>query len=718
MLSQTHTLAAVPPRESWRWQVAVLLGYLLVGIVFTWPLVLHWQSGVIQKGDLPVDAGQNIWNLWWVRQTLLSGENPYLTRYLFYPEQINLFWQTLSLPNALTVFPVLVLAGPVVAYNLLVLLSFGLGGFFTYRLARALLDYRMAALVAGFVYVCAPYHMQPLLGGALEIIAVQWIPLYILLLMRTLHRPTVVNTLLAGAALLATTLASQYYGLFCAVYSLFHVGLTVLLTPGLSLRLRQIVNAAGIALVWMLALIPFVWPVTSLGTATLEDWYNRQVFHSAAVVDFVLPNVRHPIWGDLATRLGHALHPFGVEIGASPGFVVYALVLAGCVRSWRATWPWLLLLLAMLVLALGPELKLAEQPTGIPLPFQVLDSFGPFKNSTRPSRFLAVMMLPMAILAGFGMQALLTRWPDRTPVLASLIAGVLFVELLVAPWPILSIQVDPVYTALNRSAEPGALIELPPRNDDSRYMLNQLCHGRPLAGGYLARTPHYPLVSYDSTMRRLWYAESAPPDIFQYDPASELEKIGVRFVVLHLDYLSGSALERLRRQLHAPGMLRYAVNDQIEIYRVDANALRPVLLPTAGWYPAESDGQQTWRWIGDSASMQVLARSRSLVSLTLSMTGYESPRPLRVAVDGLPLVDTIVPAAPQMTTVRLSFVVPAGVHDLRLESAALPAADGRRLSVSVMRLTFSSDELLDPSMPAPLQPPQTFPSLPWLPCVP
>jgi len=713
----TNTLAAEPPPESWRGHLAVLLGYLVLGIGFTWPLLLHLPTGVIQKGMLPVDAGQQIWNIWWVRQSLLVGANPYLTHYLFYPEQINLFWQTLSLPNALTVFPVALVAGPVVAFNTLILLSFGLAGYFAYRLARALLADRFAALVAGFVFAFAPYQMPPLLGGTLELIAVHWIPLYILLLMRALHQPTVWRVTAAAAALLLTTLASQYYGLFCLVYTPLHIGLAFLLVRDTGYQLRLIATTGAIPLIWLLALLPFVWPPGSLGTATLEDWYNRQVFHSTALVDFLPFNVNHPLWGELATRWSAALHPFGVEIGASPGLVVYVLLIYGGLRYRREAWPWLILAATLLLFALGPELKIGQTPTGIPLPFRLLDTFGPFQNSSRPNRFIAIMMLPVSVLAGYGVQALRTRWADRQPALAGLIGGVLLVELLVAPWPIMPIQVDPLYGALNGYNEPGAVVELPPRNDDSQYMLNQLCHGRPLAGGYLARTPAYPLVSYDSTLRRLWYGETPSPDIFQVDPANELDRLGIRFVVLNLEHLSGSAAQRLRRQLTAPGIIRYGGSDELEIYRVDAAAPRPVLLPTTGWYPAETDGQQTWRWIGDTARMQVRARSRSLVSLTLTLTGYESPRPLRISRKGVPLLETTVPAAPETTTIRLAFVVPAGVNELQLESDALPAPDGRQLSVSVMRLTFSSDELPDPLLPTLLEPPAAFPTLPWAPCI-
>ncbi len=735
----------------------VFLGYLLAGIVFTWPLVLHLDTHVIQKGAIPVDAGQNIWNLWWVRQALLTGSNPYLTRYLFYPEQINLFWQTLGLPNALLVLPILLIAGPLVAFNTLILLSFGLGGYFAYRLGRAVLTDRIAALIVGFVFTFTPHHMQPLLGGALEIVAIHWIPLYVLLLMRALRRQTVPSVLSAALLLTVTTLASHYYGLFCAVYTLLHVLLAAILVApwqrdqqtgdtrqGIGDRghlsakrserkalersnartlersnaasYRLLMIGVAIAGISVITLLPFAWDREMLQAAAPEDWYTRQLFHSTALVDFLGLNVLHPLWGTAATRWSQMLHPFGVELGAAPGLVVYALLIYGCWLYWRTVWPWLVLAMGMLILSMGPELKIGSEPTGIPLPFQWLNAASPFQNSSRPSRFITLMMLPVSVLAGYGIQAVRERWWHQRSVVAGLIAGVLLCELIVAPWPMMPIQVDPLYMALHSYQSPGAVIELPPRTNDSQYMLNQLCHGRPLVGGYLARTPYYPLVAYDTIVRRLWYAQPGRPDVFQVDAANELDRLGIRFIVLNLDYLSRSEIVRLRQQLDIPGIIRYAGNAQIEIYRVNTAVPRPVLLPTTGWYAAESDGQQTWRWIGDTARMQVLSRSQSVVALTLTLTGYQSPRPLRVAINDEPLADISVPAAPQETTLRLSFVVPAGTSELRLESEALSAPDGRWLSVSVTRLTFSSSERPDQYIPPPLAPPPVLSALPWVPC--
>ncbi|MCG8348981.1 MAG: hypothetical protein MI924_14515 [Chloroflexales bacterium] len=684
-IEHRSVLAATPPREGWRWNIAVLLGYLAATIVFTWPLVLHWQTGVIQHGSAPVDGGQNIWGLWWIRHAILHGQNPYVTSYLFFPDEINLFWQTFSLPNALLVLPVLIASGPIVAFNLLVLLAFGLSGFLVYKVARALLDNRVAALFAGFIYAFAPYHMQPLLGGALEIVAVQWIPLYVLLLMAMLSRPSAWRVVAAAVALVITTLSSHYYGLFCVVYTILHVGIALLLVPDRRYWLAVTVGAAGIAIIWIAALVPFAWPVNVLHTNVPGDWYSRQVYHSVALVDLAALNIQHPLWGDYARQWLQTLHPFGVEIGVSPGVVVYALVLYGCVCSWKKTWPWLLLALLLLVLSLGPELKIDGRPTDIPLPFKLLDTLSPFRNSSRPSRFVAVMMAPVSVLAGFGVQDVWRRSGRYALRVVAGVGVVLLCELAVAPWPILPIRVDPLYARLHYEPDLGGVLELPPRNDDSQYMMNQMCHSRPLAGGYLARTPDYSLAAHDSTVRQLWYAEQPTPDVFGADLADELAALGIRFVVLNTADLSSSELARLRAHLDIPRIVPYGQNARVEIYKVVGDRVGPLILPLDGWYAAETDGRRTWRWMRETSELRVVAPQDAVVSLTLDLTAYQSPRPLEIWLDGRRLRHVVVPSAPLERSLRLVLILRAGEHRVTLRSTAEPALDGRHISISALR---------------------------------
>lgn len=691
-----QSLVAVPLSETWISKIVVFLGYIVVAVIFTWPLVLHGRSAVIQKGSVPVDAGQGLWNLWWTRQAIFQGTNPYITHYIFYPEKINLFWQTLSLPNTILSLPVLTILGPISAFNTLGILSFGLSGYFTYRITNGIVNNRVASLIAGFIFAFSSFHMQVLLGGPMEIIAIQWIPLYIALLMRVLQSPTSTNTIVAAGSLIVTTLASQYYGLYCVVYTVAHVGLVLLLSSGWKERIRRLLSAIAIGFIWLATLIPFLWPFTALNSAPPEDWYERQVYHSVALIDFLFPNLLHPIWGDsFAARLA-TMHPYGTENGASLGILAIILIIVGCIRYRKLAWPWLVLLLFTALLAMGPELKIEGEITGIPLLFALLDYIGPFRNSSRPSYFIAVMMLPASILIAYGVQGILTYTRRWQRVVAGLVGLALIAEAWVKPWPLLFVDVAPLYMRLNNDPVPGAVIELPPDTDKSQYMLNQMCHGRPLAGGYLARTPDYPHVKYDSFMQRLWQATEAPPDIFNTPPVAELANLGIRFITLDVERLSFEQLATLREQLTQQGIELYLAEKQVEVYKIEPSAAQPVLLPQTGWYAPETNGERTWRWTSGTATTRLLTASRAAITLSFQATTYDTDRPLSLRLDGMLLGEYMIPAAPFDQTISLSFIIPAGEHQLQLESDTFTTDDGRKLGVSISSITLQSVNLVSP----------------------
>jgi hypothetical protein len=734
-------LAGEAPRETLARHLAALLAYLLLGVLWTWPLALGAGGSVIQRGTLPVDAGQGVWNLWWAWGALARGASPYTTGHLFYPEQLSLFYQTLSLPNALLVAPLLAWAGPVAAFNGVVLLSFALGGYWAYRLCRALGASTAAALLGGFVYAFTPYHVQRVWGGSMELIAVQWLALYALLLLRALARRTVGSAILAGAALFLVTLASQYYGLYAAVYTAAHGALAALLAPR-GLRLRTLGAAAGAGLVWAALLGPSLLLAGGLGDVILEDWYVRQAFHSVALVDLVAPHALHPLWGAAAAAWHGQIHPFGIESGAGLGLGAALLIAAALWRRWRAAWPWALLGLLMLLLAMGPMLRLSAADSPVPGPFLLLDLFGPFRNSSRPAIFVALLLIPAAALVALGFDALR---PARAPrserahganrtgrddlggpsrssrasrfspawALAALVAF----ESLVAPWALMPLRAAPGLAALNADPAPGALLELPPRLNDSRGLLGQLCHGRPLMGGYLARLPYYPIVSHPSATRALWLGQAPAPDILPLSAAAELASLGVRYVAVDRDEYSRGDLRRLEQWLAEPGISRAGSAGTRDLFAVDPAAARPAAVLGAGWYEVESDGARRWRWMGPRAEIALLSRGPAAATLSLRATAFGGPRELRVWQGGRLLAAVEVPGAPYDRAMSFSLLLPPGRTTVELESAAAPAPDGRSLSLSVsdVRLTPLA---VDPAWAAQaaLAIPPTLPAVAGAPC--
>ncbi len=710
--------------------LAVFLGYLLLGVIWTWPLALNFGTGVIQKGGLPIDAGQGVWNLWWTRSMLLLGDNPFVTQHLFFPLELNLFYQTLSLPNALLAASVLFGIGPVAAFNAVTLLSFALGGYAVYRLARGLPADRLPALLAGFVFVGGAYHMQRIWSGPMELIAVQWTPFYLLLLCGALARPTGLRVVGAGLALLITTLASQYYGLYAAIYTAAHVGMAALIAPQGN-RLRILGVGIGVGVVWAATLLPMLLAAGGLGGVALDDWYIRQVYHSVALIDLVAPNTRHPLWG-AAVEAWHAnLHEFGPEGGASLGSVVLLLIGWAILRDRRRAWPWLALAVLMLLFAMGPQLRLTGADSPIPGPFLLLDLFGPFRNSSRPSVFVALMLIPVAMLVAIGLTAFGVLaggerglrgvrgghiGPPLRRALPGLLAALVVAEALVAPWPITPLHAAERAALMAADPLPGAVFALPPRNNDSRNLLDQICHGRPLIGGYLARLPDYRLARYPSATGRLWNATAPTADILALDPASELAALGVRFVTLDLTELPRAQAARLRETLTTPGVSLVSVDERAEVYAIDPQAAQAVAVLDEGWYDVEQDAGRTWRWIGDTGVIGFIAPQATPALLQFTATAYGSERTLHIHQGEALLSAVTVPAAPYDHSFSLRLMIPPGQSTVALESPAELTPDGRRLSLSVsdLRLTplaivpgveLPSAPPLPPQIPALAAPP-------------
>lgn len=280
---------AATTRRRWPSHALALLVYTLLALVVTFPLPLHLGERIIANQPGQVDGYLGIWNVWWTAQALTTGQNPFVTPLLFHPQGLDLFWQTLSLPQGVLALPVTLAAGPLPAYNLLILLSFILGGYFTFLfIAYVLRDggerqcsvtsgceagpHRLrqatqvafatragafglpadrwvaaraegflapgerraailAALIGGAVYAFAPFHMQKVLDAQLEVASVQWLPLWALATAALLERPRWPLALLSGAALLVVGLGTWYYGLFALIATGLMAGLWALRIP-------------------------------------------------------------------------------------------------------------------------------------------------------------------------------------------------------------------------------------------------------------------------------------------------------------------------------------------------------------------------------------------------------------------------------------------------------------------------------------------------------
>ncbi|MFN2185346.1 MAG: hypothetical protein ACK2UU_15260, partial [Anaerolineae bacterium] len=86
--------------------ILVVILYLVVALVATWPLVRHLGTHVPGSETWAFDEYTFIWNSWWLRYSLFDlGQNPLYSTHTFYPLGISLVLYTYNLFNALISLP-------------------------------------------------------------------------------------------------------------------------------------------------------------------------------------------------------------------------------------------------------------------------------------------------------------------------------------------------------------------------------------------------------------------------------------------------------------------------------------------------------------------------------------------------------------------------------------------------------------------------------------
>lgn len=678
--------------------------YAALGAALTWPLALRLTSGVIGAVD-GVDAFQNAWNLWWVAHALASLRDPFVSPLLFYPDGVDLFWQTLGLSQGMFALPVTLAFGPVVAVNWIVLTSFVVGGYATFLLARRLTGHTVAALVAGALFVCSPYHMEKVIDGNLEVAAIHWIPCYAYGLHLLLERPSWRRALAAGALLLWLSLGSWYYGLFGVLYTgcaaaIWGLGAAREMPGRPDVRRGALRFAWGVApvLLWALVLAPRIGGLAGERDA-IWDMRAVQVERSADLLDFFLPSPVNPWWGSAVRAWRAQFYPDAVIWNVAAGWIALGLGALGVIAARRETWRWALLALACLILALGPVLKIAGWDTGIPLPFALIRDLPGIRSGQRPNHMAVMALLVLALLAAYGVAALQRALNWRSWTLAALLLpAIVLVDGYAGPQTIVTRPAHPFYATL--PAPDGALMPLPLyiNINRSENLTAQTAHGWPIVGGYVARPPAYPFARYTPGVREIQFGEVERDDVLAPGwpelARQALAAHRIRYIVMDRASDKEEYFARVRPLLADLGVTTPSfVDDTLEVYALPRDwPLTGLAYLGAGWQPVERQAEAgaRWRWMGERAEVRLYnPYSREIPArLTFWLGAFDRARPLTLLLDGAPLATLdIVPGRAPARVVRV--LLPPGEHVLTLVAPADP--DPARAGAPISLRLFALD---------------------------
>lgn len=506
----------------------VMALYIALAVALTWPLVRHLGTHVPGSYTWAFDEYTFIWNAWWFRYALFDlGQNPLYSTHTFYPLGISLVLYTYNLFNALISLPFQPFLPLPVISNLTFLLATVLSGYGTFFLLEVLLTSSritdhgsrisyVAAFLAGLVYSFGSYRMVYAAIGHVNWWSTAWIPFFALFLIKTIGEPRLRNAVLAGIFLVLAMLCEMTFGVFLGMITLivlaFVIGQRAEVAGGLPALLKRLVMMGLVAAVLYLpVLVPILGEM--FGGYELAGWGEAEKL-SVDLLGLVTPTALHPMGGDWAETLQktqEGTSRFRDVNAVFLGWAGLALAVVGAVRYRRRLAAWIASFVAFTVFSLGPLLQingrsifdLDDLTVNVPLPFILLHYIPVVKANRVPNRFSVVLMLSLAVLAGFGAYWLLRKLGRSSVLLVSgsfLLVALLLFEHWSVPLPLTDARIPPVYEQVVADPEDFAVLQLPMgwRNsfgvqgaESTQTQYYQTYHHKRLLSGNISRNPPF-----------------------------------------------------------------------------------------------------------------------------------------------------------------------------------------------------------------------------------
>jgi hypothetical protein len=557
----------------------VLGAYLVLALGLTWPLAQNFGSAI--GGDYG-DHWQTLWGMWWVHKALIElHQSPFYSFFVRWPLGTPLVFQTFDFTDCLLALPFWGLISPIAIFNLAELSSYVLGGYFFYRFAGELLStatqissannffplmlspgpgaagpgsrsttptatatatptststttttgtWNLPAFLAGALFTFGPYHFGHALGH-MQILALQWVPLYLWMLLRTLGRPERRWPLLAAIALAAASLASWYYLLFCVV-------LTV---PYLAWRVATDRQVRSWAVLWRAALLgaaylAVMWPLfaSMLEARAAEPWDGAHdpVVYSADLQSYFVPNAAQAIGAGFTASWSR----WTGNPAENCDYLGYALLALAAVGAWRrrAARIWLGIAGLGAVLALGPHLHVAGRILREwQLPYGWIERGFPLLEFTGcPVRAGFVTTLGLCAAALFGLDWLLEPGPRAAARRGAAVGLMLLAAIEFWPHPFTTSRFPhpAIFDQWAQDPTPFAVLDL---SGGTRPLYNATLHGHPIVDAYLSRTPLRLVRWLDQhpVIGRMGNPGRSPP-ISREEGLAALQRDSIRYIIV------------------------------------------------------------------------------------------------------------------------------------------------------------------------------------------
>ncbi len=602
--------------------------FTVLALGLSWPLPLKLTTHIPGVAQWAFDESTFVWNIWTFKEAVVNNlASPLHSELIWYPLGMDLILYTYNFFHALIAQPLALAVNYAFASNIAVLLSTILSGYGTFLLTLYLLrgegriargevkqgltanSYLLPAILAGLLYAFAANRAIYATLGHYDMTTTQWIPFYALMLLRSLDGKLTPArrrkaAALAGLFFAFNGLAEMITAVFLAIFTLIVVAVkvwealrpthqpTVGPAPNPKSKIQNLQSFAIIGVVAALLWGPVLWPILNqflTNDFSLKGW-GEAIPLSADLLGWFKPTVLHPFFGgDLVAEL-RRVQLRALELGVTGprdvntvflGWVSAALALVGAIvfRKRVRIWVWTTLIFG--IFTLGPFLQINGQyrfdldgvEATFPLPFALLHYIPIIKANRAPNRNSVLLMLGLAVLAGYGAMWIMGKiedWKSRrftaksgsvntshkssifnlqSSIVFVLSAAIVF-EHLALPLPLSDARIPAVYAQIQADPRPVSVLNVPlgwrnsfgtlgPERTQLQYF--QIGHGKPMLGGNISRAPDFKMdyfarIPYFDALLRVEEGQPLPPEATAQAAAQAPDLMAlynVGYVLLH-----------------------------------------------------------------------------------------------------------------------------------------------------------------------------------------
>jgi len=536
--------------------LAILL-FTLLTLLVTWPTIRDINQLLISDGG---DARHYLAHFWHIKEWVIGNQPLFDLPLLYYPIGASMLTHSTGPVVALFGLPFWVF-GPEVAYNSVYLIGFILTGFCMYLFARGVgFDYQVA-IFCGITLMMAPLCVMGFYGHISKIFLGDLVLLFL-----ALHHTYQLNrtrwwAVITGFVFLFILLTNGTHfaigALSAAIFS------TIVLISATSLTERWILLQRGVlaAVSSLILIAPLLYLILEAADHPLinVDVSKASVNYQPDLVQFLLPNPESLLLGNVTRSIlvNYDGVIFGIETLIALSWTAILLCFVAFIYGSKIARQYIGLLLCLLILSLGPYLKVLGQTEfssynlSLILPYSFVTAIPGFDFLRTPARFMFVGFAIFSLVAGYGLTYLITHWPKQRYLIILFITLLILVEYWPRSFPQEKLLTTPeFYQQLAYDTDLYGVFDVPIKNENesstafsANFQMYQMTHRKGIASGYISRT--YTRHPFLPDLMQLW---TTPQDLLingKPGPTKDivlykLNQHNYRYVVLHKPLLDSS----------------------------------------------------------------------------------------------------------------------------------------------------------------------------------